>query len=66
MGYIVLLVAVVLGAGLIREYLRNQRASEQADAEARSRIDELERRVQVLEKIVTDDGYDLKREFEKL
>ena len=47
--------------------LQNQRGTDDADRVAwQQRLDELEERVKVLERIVTDDKYDLKRQIEAL
>lgn len=70
-GFVLIIVLAALATGLIKHYMRLQEARLQTantrqDSEYRSRIDTLERRVETLERIVTDHGYDLKREFEKL
>jgi uncharacterized membrane protein len=47
--------------------LQNLRGTDDADRIAwQQRLDELEERVKVLERIVTDDKYDLKRQIEAL
>ncbi len=47
--------------------LQNQRGTDDADRVVwQQRLDELEERVKVLERIVTDDKYDLKRQIEAL
>lgn len=70
-AFVLIIVLAAIGSGLIRHYMRLQEArlrtsNSRQDSEYRSRIDTLERRVATLEQIVTDQGYDLKREFEKL
>lgn len=60
------IVIVVMASGIIRRYLRMQEKRPQEDPEYRNRINALEHRVQTLERIVTDKGYDLKREFDQL
>lgn len=70
-AFVLIIVLAAIGAGLVKHYMRLQEARLQTqgtrqDSEYRSRIDTLERRVETLERIVTDQGYDLKREFEKL
>jgi hypothetical protein len=46
---------------------QNLRGTDDADRVAwQQRLDELEERVKVLERIVTDDKYDLKRQIEAL
>lgn len=66
MGYILGIVIAALAAGLIREHLRIKALNTSASPESQARIEALEARVRTLEKIVTDEGYDLRREFNKL
>ena len=65
-------VVVVIGCitGIINNYLRiRQKASvvhgEDVD-EAFERIENLEERIRVLEKVVTDDRYDLEKQIDQL
>ncbi|MBN8727690.1 MAG: hypothetical protein J0H15_08300 [Xanthomonadales bacterium] len=60
------IVIVVTLARLYREHLRLKASQTEGSSAAQARIDALEERVRTLEKIVTDDGYDLRREFNKL
>jgi cell division protein FtsB len=47
--------------------LQSQRGTDDADRAAwQQQLDQLEERVKVLERIVTDDKYDLKRQIEAL
>ncbi|MEO8464576.1 MAG: hypothetical protein ABI640_04490 [Gammaproteobacteria bacterium] len=47
--------------------LRDLRGTDDAERQAwQQRLDQLEERVKVLERIVTDDKYDLKRQIEAL
>ena len=64
---------VIVGciAGVISDYLKTRRkemASGNVEAldDAMDRIDELEDRIRVLEKIVTDNRYNLSREIDDL
>jgi membrane protein implicated in regulation of membrane protease activity len=62
-------VTVVLCAKLIQTWIerRNKTRSEnEADAETLLKIDRLEERIQVLERIVTEDRYDLKKRIDNL
>lgn len=59
-------VIVIFGFGFARHYMRHQERMPRDDPEYRTRIEALEQRVKTLERIVTDKGYDLKREFDKL
>lgn len=52
-------------------WLRTRRAEAEAasggtDEDTREKIEQLEHRVRVLERIVTDDGNDLRREIDRL
>ena len=70
-GFVITIVAIVLFAGILKEYMRNRREEEdpKRDEEWRStlaRLEELEERVRVLERIVTDPRDHLKREINRL
>jgi len=69
--FVIVLVAIVLLAGLAKEYLR--RRPDEADAKrgeewdaTLARLEELEERVRVLERIVTDPQEGLRREINRL
>jgi hypothetical protein len=67
--FVFLTVTVVLCAKLIQTHIerRNKtRSEDEADAETLLKIDRLEERIQVLERIVTEDRYDLKRRIDSL
>jgi len=68
--YVVCIVAIVFAADTIQKYLKlkNQEKSEQ-DPELQEtllQIERLEERIKVLERIVTENKYDLSREISKL
>ena len=65
---VVLIVLISCGAGVANNYLRNQRkqAEAGADPQVRSDLDHLRERVEVLEKIVTDEKYHLVKEINRL
>lgn len=67
--FVLAIVLLLTVAGLIKHHDKQKAAARQSapelDAKLR-RMDELEHRVQVLEKIVTDRHYDLRRQFEDL
>jgi hypothetical protein len=65
---VVLIVLISCGAGVANNYLRNQRkrAEEDADPEVRTDLDRLRERVEVLEKIVTDEKFHLAKEINRL
>ena len=67
--FVITIVAIVFGSRLFRDYLETRRKELDAGgnaAEYQARIDELEERVQVLERIVTEQKFDLKREISQL
>jgi len=66
MGFVVGIVAIVFGAGLVRHYitLKHQQGGMSDDDAKRFR--DLEDRVRTLEKIVTDQGYEVRRAFDEL
>lgn len=66
---IAIIVVASLVAGLIREWIRTKQVPEVDLSPLESRIakiEQLEERVKILEAIVTDKGYDLKSEIDKL
>jgi sialic acid synthase SpsE len=67
--YVVCIVAIVMTATTIEKLvkLRHQRNAddEKSDAET-ERLDLLEERIRVLERIVTEDKHDLRREINRL
>ena len=67
---VVIIVVIGSVAGLMREIIRAKRsagtASHETLDEALDRIDDLEERVRVLERVVTDDRFDLKRQIDDL
>lgn len=64
--FVLVLVLIVFGFSYMKHKMAMEERKPQNDPESRSRIDALEDRVKTLERIVTDKGYDLKREFDKL
>ena len=65
---VVLILLISCGAGVANNYLRNQRKRAEADAdpEVRTDLDRLRERVEVLEKIVTDEKFHLAKEINRL
>ena len=67
--FVLILVAIIMVASLIKHRDRQRvaagKASPELDAQL-GRLDDLEHRIQVLEKIVTDRNFDLRRQFEDL
>lgn len=69
--FVLAIIVIVLLYKLLDSYLRNRAGKREAHLEqeahdALSRVGELEERVRVLERIVTDEGYDVRREFRDL
>ncbi|MDX1480321.1 MAG: hypothetical protein R3315_01515 [Woeseiaceae bacterium] len=66
---IVAIVAIVIGADTWRKVAvdrKRQKADEEEAGNLEARIDELEERIRVLERIVTEDRHDLRREISNL
>ncbi|NVJ97904.1 MAG: hypothetical protein HWE25_07120 [Alphaproteobacteria bacterium] len=68
---VVLIVITVMGAGVFKHWAKLQHEKlksrqDSADGETNSRIDALEERVRVLERIVTDKSERLKEEIDAL
>ncbi len=67
--YVVCIVAIVMTATTIEKLVkwRHERdaGDEKTDAET-ERLDQLEERIRVLERIVTEDKHDLRREINRL
>ena len=67
--FVLLLVSIVMCTGIIRTYLM-QRKKQPDDAqeleETLAKIDALEERIRVLERIITENRYDLKKEIDSL
>ncbi len=69
--FVLAIVVIVLIYKLFDSYVRNRAGEREAHLEqeardALSRVSELEERIRVLERIVTDEGYDVRREFRNL
>lgn len=67
--YVVLIVAVVMTADTIQKIYKSRSEKNKSDEQTNeelARLDELEERIQVLERIVTEDKHDLRREINRL
>lgn len=66
---VVIVTAIGCGTGAAIEYFKTKQkegpGSDELD-DALDRIDELEERIRVLERVVTDDKYDLGRQIDQL
>ena len=69
MFYVVCIVAIVLAANTVQQYLklRHRKESRSTAAEdTQAQLDALEERIRVLERIVTENKFDLRDEINKL
>lgn len=67
--FVFLVVTVVLCARLIQVYLENRHRKTESDDDIErtlAKIDSLEERIQVLERIITESRFDLKRQIDGL
>ena len=64
--FVLSIIIIVFGARIIRDHLRMKQIQPRENPQNQTRIDALEQRMRTLERIVTDKGYDLKQEFDKL
>lgn len=67
--FIVTIVAIVCTADTIQKIYKARAAKQEPDAdadEAMAKLDQLEERIRVLERIVTESKYDLRREINSL
>lgn len=64
--FVLAIVLASLATGIVMRYLGLKEKRARTDPAAQARVDALEARIATLERIVTDKGYDLKREFDKL
>ncbi len=66
---VIWIVALSLGAGLYRDYLKTQRQvgkNQESDEDMQGQLEALQKRVSVLEEIVTDSKYQLREELDRL
>ena len=69
MFYVVCIVAIVLGANTVQQYLKLRHRKEDKNLvaeETQAQLDALEERIRVLERIVTENKFDLRQEINKL
>lgn len=67
--YVVCIVAIVFAADTIQKYLKVKERNKEQDPELEetlAQIERLEDRIRVLERIVTENKFDLGREIDKL
>lgn len=63
---VVLIVIITVGAGVARTWLKQRNLAPPPDPAKDQRLARLEERVSALEAIVTDHGYDLRKQFKDL
>jgi TolA-binding protein len=69
MFYVVCIVAIVLAANTVQQYLKLRHRKEEKNVvaeETQAQLDKLEERIQVLERIITENKFDLRQEINKL
>ena len=69
MFYVVCIVAIVLAANTVQQYLKLRHRKEEKGTladETQAQLDALEERIMVLERIVTEHKFDLREEINKL
>jgi hypothetical protein len=67
--FVIVLVTVVLCARLIQVYLENRKTDNRSADELEqtiAKMDALEERIQVLERIITESRFDLKKQIDNL
>jgi hypothetical protein len=67
--FVLAIIAIVIGGQTIQKLakIRSEKSASSEDADdAHAKLDALEERIRVLERIITENKYDLKREIDKL
>ena len=67
--FVVCIVAIVMVANVVQAYLKHRYKKPEVDTELEdtlAKIDVLEERIQVLERIITEHRFDLKKEIDQL
>ncbi len=67
--FVLLLVAIVMCARIVQTYIEQRKKQPEADEELEetlAKIDLLEERIRVLERIITENRFDLKEEIDSL
>lgn len=67
--FVLLLVGIVMSAGVMRTYLLQRKKDPETNRELEetlAKIDLLEERIRVLERIITENRFDLKKEIDSL
>lgn len=67
--FVLILVSIVMCANIIETWLKQRKKSPEIDedlGETLEKIDRMEERIKVLERIVTENRFDLKKEIDSL
>ena len=67
--FVLLIVAMVMCANIVQTYLKQRKKEPEANEELEdtlAKIEVLEERIQVLERIITESRFDLKKEIDSL
>ncbi|MDX1403503.1 MAG: hypothetical protein R3192_03145 [Woeseiaceae bacterium] len=67
--FVLCLIGIIMTANVITTYLKSRKQEPQLNEELEetlARIDMLEERIQVLERIITENRFDLKKEIDSL
>jgi 16S rRNA A1518/A1519 N6-dimethyltransferase RsmA/KsgA/DIM1 with predicted DNA glycosylase/AP lyase activity len=66
--FVIIIVVIGCGTGVLTEYFKNKREAgvTELDEDAYEELERLRERVEVLERIVTDEKYHLKKELDQL
>ncbi len=66
--FVIIVVLIGCGSGVINNYMKNQRNRNKVtiDEDAQQELAELRERIEILEKIVTDEKYQLQRDLDHL
>lgn len=67
--FVLCIIAIVMCANVIRAYLKHRYKNPEVDTELEetlAKVDVLEERIQVLERIITENRFDLKKEIDQL
>ena len=66
--FVIIIVIVGCGTGILSDYFKTKRqsAAVEVDDDVYAELDRLRERVEILERIVTDEKYNLKKELDQL
>jgi membrane protein implicated in regulation of membrane protease activity len=67
--FVLILVSIVMCANIIETWLKQRKKTPEGDeelSETLAKIDQMEDRIKVLERIVTENRFDLKKEIDSL